>query len=70
MPIAADSGKVPGPPGTRDHVPKQQCQDRGQQRHCRVQDRVQLGVILVTALKQYAGDHAEAVSTPKLDDFS
>jgi hypothetical protein len=31
---------------------------------------VQLGVILVTALKQYAGDHAEAVSTPKLDDFS
>jgi len=52
MPIAGDSGKVPGPPGTQDHVPKQQCQDRGQQRHCRVQDRVQLGVILVTALEK------------------
>jgi hypothetical protein len=68
--VSLQNSKVPGPPATQDHVPKQQCQDRGQQRRCRVQDRVQLGVILVTALKQYAGDHAEAVSTPKLDDFS
>ena len=69
MPIAGDSGKVPGPL-VRRTMSQSSNATRGQQRHCRVQDRVQLGVILVTALKQYAGDHAEAVSTPKLDDFS
>ena len=52
MPIAADSGKVPGPPGTQDHVPKQQCQDRGHSVIAVSRIVCRLGVILVTALEK------------------
>jgi hypothetical protein len=51
MPIAGDAGKVPGPL-VRRTMSQSSNANRGQQRHCRVQDRVQLGVILVTALEK------------------